>query len=406
MRTARKWLLLPLLVAVGTWLSTAVAAQESPRGEHDESTLLAELRDEVRRGFSSRISLLGFGIAAQPVDSDLNPNNPLEIPRYQLELDVRPDLYLHLRQLELSVKPRLQLRWRQWKEGARQGDSTTDTKVFVQEWLARYRPIDQLFVSYGRENLQWGPSYLLSPSNPFNRDNGQNNPRLEVPGMDYGRVVWVPGPNWTFSFIANTDRGRQNLIRDFKRTYAIKLDYTIEKKYFSLIASSQEHGKSRIGFFGGWTVSDALLLHMEGSIPLDEIGDAAILVGGAYTLERGPTVAAEFYHDGEGCTLANVALCFRPGFLKTKPPADSLIRQNYLLVQYAHSRIWDTTINIVLRWIRDLDDDSNRIIVIVEYDLSDRTQLFAIGNVDRGNKDAEFGSLVDYAVMTGVRFTF
>src|SRR5919199_6211758 len=119
MRTARKWLLLPLLVAVGTWLSTAVAAQESPRGEHDESTPLAELRDEVRRGFSSRISLLGFGIAAQPVDSDLNPNNTLAIPRYQLELDVRPDLYLHLRQLELSVKPRLQLRWRQWKEGVR-----------------------------------------------------------------------------------------------------------------------------------------------------------------------------------------------------------------------------------------------------------------------------------------------
>jgi hypothetical protein len=406
MRTARKWLLLLLWVAVGTWLSTAVAAQESPSGEHDESTLLAELRDEVRRGFSSRISLLGFGIAAQPVDSDLNPNNTLAIPRYQLELDVRPDLYLNLRQLELSVKPRLQLRWRQWKDGVRQGDSTTDTKVFLQEWLARYRLIDQLFVSYGRENLQWGPSYLLSPSNPFNRENGQNNPRREVPGMDYGRVVWVPSPNWTYSFIANTNRGRQDLIQDFKRTYAIKLDYTIEKKYFSLIASSQEHGKSRIGFFGGWTASDALLLHMEGSIPLNRIGDAAILVGGAYTLERGPTFAAEFYHNGEGCTLENVALCFRPGFLRTKPPADSLIRRNYLLVQYAHSRIWDTTINIVLRWIRDLDDDSNRIVVIFEYDLSDRTQLFVIGNVDRGNKDAEFGSLVDYAVMTGVRFTF
>ena len=289
----------------------------------------------------------------------------------------------------------------------REDDSTTDTDVFVQEWLARYRLIDQLFVSYGRENLQWGPSYLLSPSNPFNRDNGQNNPRLEVPGMDYGRVVWVPSPNWTFSFIANTDRGRQELIQDFNRTYAVKVDYTIEKKYFSLIASSQEDGKSRIGFFGGWTVSDALLLHIEGSIPPDEIGDTAILVGGAYTLERGPTIAVEFYHDGEGCTLDNIALCppLRLGFLNTKPPADSLIRQNYLFVQYTHTRIRNT-INLTLRWIRDLDDDSNRIIGIVGYDLSDRIQPFVIWNVDLGNKDAEFGSLLDYSVQAGVRFTF
>jgi hypothetical protein len=408
MRTAQNLLLLLLVLAVGMWLSTAVAAQESSGEERSESTLVAELRDEVRRGFSSRISLLGFGIAAQPEDSDVNPNNSLGIPRYQLELDVRPDLYLNLRQLELSVKPRLTLRWRKWEDGVRQGDSTTDTTVFVQEWLARYRLIDQLFVSYGRENLQWGPSYLLSPSNPFNRDNGQNNPRLEEPGMDYGRVVWILNSNWTASFIANTDRGRQDLIQDFNKTYAIKLDYTVEKKYFSLIGSSQEHGKSRIGFFGGWTVSDALLLQIEGSIPPDEISDAAILVGGAYTLEGGPTIAVEFYHDGEGCTLENVALCLplRPGFLNTKPPADSLIRQNYLLVQYAHSRPWDITVNLTLRWIRDLDDNSNRIIGIVEYDLSDHTQIFVIANGYLGNKDAEFGSLLDYSVMAGVKFTF
>src|SRR5262247_1115477 len=152
MRTARTSLLLLLLLATGMWLSTVVAAQESPGGERHESTLLEKLRDEVRRGFSSRISLLGFGIAAQPVDSSLNPNNILEIPRYQIELDFRPDLYLNLHQLELSVKPRLELGWSKWEDGVRQGDSTTDTEVFVQEWLARYRLIDQLFVSYGREN--------------------------------------------------------------------------------------------------------------------------------------------------------------------------------------------------------------------------------------------------------------
>jgi hypothetical protein len=398
--------ILLMLLATVMWLRTVVAAQESSNKAHEEPTTLEKLRDEVRRGFSSRISLLGFGTAAQPVDSGLNPNNILQIPRYQLELDLRPDLALNFRQLELSVKPRFELRWQKWEDGVRQGDSTTDVPVFVQEWLAQYRLTNQLFVSYGRDNLQWGPSYLLSPSNPFNRDNGQNNPKREVPGMDYGRGVWIPSSNWTVSFIANTSRGRLDLIQDFEKTYAIKLDYTVEKKYFSLIPSSQENGKSRVGFFGGWTVSDALLLHIEGSIPPDEIGDTAILVGGAYTLELGPTIALEFYHDGEGCTLDDIALCFRPGFLNTKPPADTLIRQNYLLVQYAHSRLWDTTFNVTLRWIRDLDDSSDRIIGIFEYDLNDHTQLFVIVNGDTGTKNAEFGSLLHYSVMAGVRYTF
>jgi hypothetical protein len=395
-----------MLLATVTWLSTVVAAQERSSEAHEEPTPLGKLRAEVSRGFSSRISLLGFGIAAEPVDSGLNPNNILHIPRYQLELDLRPDLALNFRQLELSVKPRFELRWRKWEDGLPQGDSTTDVPVFVQEWLARYRLTNQLFVSYGRENLQWGPSYLLSPSNPFNRDNGQNNPRREVPGLDYGRVVWIPSSQWTVSFIANTARGRQDLIQDFNKTYVIKMDYTAEKKYFSLIPSFQEDGKSRIGFFGGWTVSDALLLHIEGSVLLNELGDTAILVGGAYTLELGPTIAIEFYHDGEGCRQEDIALCFRSSFVNTKPPADPFIRQNYLLVQYAHSRVWDTNFNLTLRWIRDLDDSSDRIISIFEYDLSDHTQLFVIGNFDSGTKNTEFGSLVHYSVQAGVRYTF
>jgi hypothetical protein len=384
-------------------------AEAAEPTEHSVSRSKA-LWDEVRRGLSSRISLLGFGVAAQPVNSALNPNNILKIPRYVTELDLRPDFNLNFRQLELSVKPRLELFWQKWEDGVRQGNSKTDSEVFIQEWLARIRLTNQAFVSYGRENLQWGPSYLLSPSNPFNRDNGQNNPRLEVPGLDYGRAVWIPSSAWTVSFIANTDEGRSDEVRvfdpqpfrDFKKTYAAKLDYTGEKRYFSLIPSYREGEEARVGFFGGWTVSEAFLLHIEGSLR-GAIDDAAILVGGAYTLELGPTITVEFYHDGEGCTLKSIVQCFVPGFGNSEP-ADILIRQNYLLMQYTHTRIRDS-INLTLRWIRDLDDDSNRVIGIFEYDLSDRTQLFTISNVDVGNKGAEFGSLLNYSVMAGVRFT-
>ena len=49
--------------------------------------------------------------------------------------------------------------------------------------------------------------YLFSPSNPFFQDNGRRNTFLEVPGMDFGRLVWIPAAAWSFSFIANTDPG-------------------------------------------------------------------------------------------------------------------------------------------------------------------------------------------------------
>jgi hypothetical protein len=392
-----------LRIAVGTFPSMAGAATENHGSINDKSSLLEKLRDEVVRGFAARINLQGFGVVQQPVDSRLNPNNALEIPRYQAELELRPDLNLDFRRLELSVKPRFTLRWRQWEDGVRQGDSETDTELFVNEWLARYRVTNQLFVSYGRENLQWGPSYLLSPSNPFNPNNGQNTPRLEVPGLDYGRVVWIPGYAWSISFIANLNEGRLDLLRDFHRTYALKLDYTGEGKYFSLIPSYREDDEFRLGFFAGWTVSDALLLHIEGSLS-DTIDDSEILVGGSYTLARGPTIVVEFFHNGNGCTLGRIDLCFAPG-LGNADPADILIRQNYLLVQYVHTRIRDI-MNLSIRWIRNLDDDSNRIIGVFNYEISAHVQLFVIGNIGVGDEDTEFGSLLDYSVTAGASYTF
>ena len=55
------------------------------------------------------------------------------------------------------------------------GDDTSesDTDAYINEWRLRFRVSDQFFLSLGRENLQWGPSLLLSPSNPFNSGNNR-----------------------------------------------------------------------------------------------------------------------------------------------------------------------------------------------------------------------------------------
>jgi hypothetical protein len=393
-------LVLLWLILIFFFSSTQQVAADEGVVSANEPTTSDGLFQKIRDGFTARVNILGFGIIQEPVNSLLNPNNINGIPQYVTEVDLRPDFYLNLDRLELALKPRLDLNWQKWNSGPKRG-SQGDADPFIQEGIARYRIIDPLIISYGLENLQWGPSYLLSPSSPFNQDNGKNNPMLEVPALGYGRILWLPTDQWTLSFIANTFRGNETLIRDFQRGYAVKVDYSGGGKYLTFIPSYREDGRFRFGFYAGWTVSDALLLHAEGSFSKTEI-----LVGGSYTLELGPTIVAEYFRNQGGCTRMPFDLCFPPfSTVGTVEPALTLFRRNYLLLQYNHTRIRDTA-DVIVRWIHDLDDNSNRIVNILQYDIGKHTQLFAVADIFPAPNKTEFGSFLDYSVMLGVRFAF
>jgi hypothetical protein len=174
-----------------------------PEEKNQFSTLWVALSD----GFDYSLRILASGTSQDPASSSQNPDNGFfQIPQYLADVELRPDFYLNYNILDLSVKPRFRLEWMQWEEGDREGDTDWDDDCFVNEWLARIRMTQNLFISYGRENLQWGPSYLFSPSNPFFRDNGRSNPKREVPGMGFARLVWLPAMSWTLSVIANLDK--------------------------------------------------------------------------------------------------------------------------------------------------------------------------------------------------------
>lgn len=366
---------------------------------------------ELADGFDSRINLIGYGILQSPINSRLNPDNALAIPRYQTELDFRPDFHLNIRDFEFGVKPRFTTSWSRVQNGLAAGTDTTNATAYVNEWIARYRVTNQVLVSYGRENLQWGPSQLLSPSNPFNQNNGKNNPAIEQPGLDYGRVVVIPNASWTMSMIANTGSGRlvpsgEETI-PFRRAYAAKLDYTGDKTYFSLIASKRETAAYRIGYFGGWTVSDALLAYSEGSVALSRDRglphpDFDVLAGAAYTLEAGPTVTVEYFHHNAGCTQSEISQCASPASID---PTRPFPRRDYVLLQYLDTKIF-RKLNVTVRLIQDLNDHSTELVSFFEYEVGQNWQLYLVPSVTRGPSSSEFGSLLRYSVFAGVAFTF
>ncbi len=399
------------------------------------------------------VRALTFGTATKAANTPQNPNNDfLKLPRYTAEFELRPDAQLHFERFDFSVKPRLVAAWSKWDDGTMDGESDTDSESFINEWLARIRLVNGLFASYGRENLQWGPSFLVSPSNPFFRYNGRSNPIREVPGMDFGRLVYVPSWSWSLSFIANEDEGRNDFQfrnGEFKKTYALKLDYTGAERYASLILSDREADRVRLGGYAGITATDALLLYAEGEVsqgtdalyptsadnPLggvmapvkDEDTDlfGALLLGGSYTFEWGPIATLEYLYNGPGYDdkqadayfelrdAAGAAFESNGPFRglgasilsQTVDPGLRFLRQHYVMVQVLENDIRDV-LNLTFRWTQNIDDGSGQLLFWGEYFLGDHLKLFSFGFANSGSKDTEFGSILEHQLMMGAEVSF
>ncbi|MGH8500416.1 MAG: hypothetical protein ACRERV_16645, partial [Methylococcales bacterium] len=334
----------------------------------DEPDSGSDLLDRLAEGFSNRFYMQGFGTAQQPADSALNAANRLGIPRYQMAVDIRPDLFLDYDYFSAIFKPRMQLRANQWEDGIYDNQSHTDTDFFIYEGSLTLKFDNRVFISYGRENLQWGPAAMLSASNPFNQNNNQNSPATELQAMDYAKLIWVPSAKFSASFLTNTDIGRfkEPFNRGFHNTYALKLDYTGKDYYLSLIPSYQHEGeKFRLGYIGQWNITDAVLVYSEGSI-IEQKGDFSLLFGGAYTFQKGGTVSFEYLHHENGCTLEPVSLCLTPAY--NDNPLGAFFRKDYLQFQYYDGEIFDR-FNLLLRWTYGLNDRSNFAIGYLQYEI-------------------------------------
>ena len=451
-----------VLVAAALWLCPqAVAADE------DAHVGLGVMEKIWAERFSMDFRTLTYGVDQKPANSSQNlSNNFLRMAQYITVLELRPDMRLNLEPLELSAKPRVRLDYIFWREGIRKGESQGDDDSFVNEWLARLKARENLFLSYGRENLQWGPSFLFSPSNPFFQDNGRRNPYLEVPGMDFGRLVWIPASSWTVSFIANTNEGlnktsgpglflASSLPPPFEKTYALKIDYTGRQNYASAILSHREGFNDSLGLFGGWTISDAVLLYAEGAVTqgsealypksnnshfgasmqqfyLDSTAmRPVVLIGGSYTFEGKGTLTMEYTYYSPGYSEAQAesyyalrrkagqafqtGLAFNSGgplfglgqstLGQTAGTGLRLLRRNYALFQYVQNNI-KNVIDLTVRWTQNLDDGSGQFTAVLGYSLGKHLELFTVGTAMAGGKNTEFGSILDYQCMIGVKYTY
>jgi len=326
--------------------------------------------------------------------------------------------------------------------------------IYLNEALLQLELNSVLFISYGRENLQWGPAFLRSPSNPFFLDNGRDDPKTEIEGKDFVKAVYLPNDWLTINAINNLAQGglrvdTRSSRERFKARSALKIDAVGTNYNASLILSKSDGVNTTLGGFLQVTLTDALLVYFDASLergnsilyprldsghPLGGFFERRFentsekrftgVTGISYTLLNGSTLSLEYLYHGAGYnqskaddyyalrriaaeniqdpTLSPLA---RSSLASTLDTGLLLLRRHYLFAQYLFNEM-GSDLSYTLRWTGNMDDRSSRVTAILEYARNDNLQLFSIASYYHGNRESEFTSLFRGEIMTGFEYTF
>jgi hypothetical protein len=149
-----------------------------------------------------------------------------------------------------------------------------------------------------------------------------------------------------------------------------------------------------------------------------------LLAGGSYTFGTNGTLTLEYayhspgYSDAEADTyyslrrkaaraISSGGLISALGQMTLGQTANTglrFLRKNYAILQYTQNNI-KNSIDLVLRWTQNLDDGSGQLTTVVTYSLGKHMELFSVGTVMAGGKDTEFGSILNYQCMIGLKYT-
>ena len=401
--------------------------------------------------FSYNIRALVFADAQYPANSTQNPDNAfLKLYRYSGEFDLRPDFFWDQPSLSAVFKPRFTAARQWWEDGAPKGTADTSSKAFVNEWRVQAKPFEQLFLSFGKEKLLWGPSFLASPSNILFKDTEKLNPKSEVEGKYLAKAIIVPNNTLTVNVITETTDDENELGETLKPLQLVKADVLGSNYQVSVIGYERQNDRFRFGSYGQWTASDALLLYYDGIItkgtdafypiedPANPLGGSfikkyddsgrlftTVTAGGAYTFLSGATVNLEFLYNSQGYDDAEAAEYYRlrqsasdhffdAGAISglsqmtlnySLNNGTSFLRRYYLMGQYQMREI-KSVLDVYLRYVYGLEERAGQASTIIEWQVTDRVQFFNINTAAVGGGNTEFNSLLSKSFIAGIEVHF
>ena len=446
------------LMAQGAVPAEGLAAQQDPApasaeegaGSQDSPPVDDETDEETEKRvrFNVRTQTLLYGTFVTPQESSpFNPGNRFAaIPSDEINADLRLDLsagagpcsaYANLRAgydyvIDADPEPR-----------------TADrSDFFLNAGNVRCEVARGVFLSAGREVLQWGSATFLSPSNPLFIDTGKTNPLSDIYGKDIAQLTWYANERLTFSVLHNYAVGSRDPDQlNFSPLTAVKLDWIGARASGGAILSKDDDGVSRLGLYGTYTYSDALLVYADVSVgrgnsgwfpqrdPTSEwrfeqtkLNDEVFytsLLGGAYTFESGWSLTAEWLTGNEGygsserrdylAAVTQAANGFASGtnvgrsaqLLGTSLANDQrYLGSDYVFLQILRTE-WNDKADVALRWSRSLGAGSgDALSASLTYYVTPSLQTFFIGTRASGGADSDFGRLIEDSALVGLRWYF
>ena len=404
------------------------------------------------QAFSYTIRTLLFTDVQYPAHSTQNPDNAfLQLYRYSGELDLRPDFFWEQPLVSALFKPRLNAAYVWWEDGLPKGETDATSRAFVNEWRVQVKPLSTLFLSFGKEKMLWGPSFLASPSNILFNNTEKINPKTEVEGKYLAKLVFVPDSKITVSLILETQKEQNGLQETLKPLRLAKADLMGSNYLISMIGYKRQDDRFRLGGYGQWTASDAVVLYYDGIVTkgtdaLYPVADSTsplagtfikkyddssrffttVTAGGSYTFLSGPTVNMEFLYNSQGYDDTEAAAYytlrqnandhfFAGGLLsglsqmtlaETLNTGLPFLRRYYVMGQFQVREI-KSVLDVIVRYIYGLEEHAGQASTIIEWQVSDRIQFFNVNTaaVDHGNQN-EFNSLIDKSFMAGIEIHF
>lgn len=388
--------------------------------------------------WETRWPLVGF-TQNQEFDrnSQFNPDNTIyRFYDSAQQLELRPELRYSNGGFSLDLSPRLTLEREHGRSG---GQSWTERS----DW-ARLRYVRLQFAS-GQHSLRagryvnlWGPSVLLSPSNPFHLDSGQTSPQFELPARDYVEYSRTLDDRFNLGALVNIGPGDQT-DEQFHRLSALKTDYTGDVLSQSLLLSWQSD-RLAIGAYGQWTPSDSWVLYWDGEMRQGRIlfaypqgnhlgpddsrdWNSSMLLGASYSFQDGTTLSLEGYHNGSGLSddereqvfeLQRGALEALADPTKVAAAMQTLtavaeipfvrMGRNYAMLRGQRSNLWDR-VDLSLLQVRNLDDDSRQTTLKIDWYANDSLQLFVYWSDFHGDAQSEYGRFIDCQLTMGFRWS-
>lgn len=393
---------------------------------------------DIRYSFDSFI----YAQKNQVADSIINSGNQvLRLAAGEYHLDLRAELKWRPDDMQLVLRPRFigyqnNIEFNNQTEVEAKGQLDFTDAFYEHFWSPT------LFTTIGLQVYQWGPAEFINASNPlFHFNPRQKSAVYKEKGQILLRLNFSPSKESNFIFIVQpvSNNEPEWIAEDkFVPKALLKWEKTGKKAtdYFGLVAGSEEKSNLFVGEYFSYSIIEGFSLygdmkHAQNRINfIPEVSSTTVnLVQESHTADQWPTLAVlgarwednydirlEYVYSGMGLTSSdlgyaiasvsnfsnpsypqNLARFFRPGL--------ELLGQNYL---YASYRVNDPfkfkELNLYLRYIRSLQDESSQTQFEFDKELWDSFLLFSNVSYSNGNLDSEFKLLNDWQFMIGLKW--